>query len=151
MKHLLLAVSVILALTGASWPLNPLVTRSEQPNAPVPVECAQGLAPSAMPRVQVAEIPPPEIVPASAAAPPSRTLRSTLEDAHASLVRNDRAAFATAVSNARSIVRDYPPGGERTAAEEALRAYEDASLVWDAQFQSPFFDQSSDAYTRASR
>jgi hypothetical protein len=157
MKHdrraglLFLTLGVLLVSTGAAWPLNPLVTRSAQPAGPVPVECEQGLAPTPMPRVNVAEIPLPEAVPASLPAPPSRTLRRTLEDAHAALVRNDRPAFDEALGTARLIVRDYPPGGERTAAQEALRAYEDAAFLWDAQFESPFFDQNSEAYTRMSR
>ncbi len=148
---LMFTLGVLLVSTGAAWPLNPLVTRNPNPVAAVPVECEQGLAPAPMPRVNVAEIPAPEIVPASIPAPPSRTLRRTLEDAHEALVRNDRPAFDAALSNARLIVRDYPPGAERTAAEEAVRAYDDAAFVWDAQFRSPFFDQGSEAYTRASR
>ena len=146
-------LGVLLVSTGASWPLNPLVTRNPHPPAAVPVECDQGLAPAPAPRVNVAEIPAPaEILPAAVpAAPPSRTLRRTLEDAHAALTRNDRPAFDEALAGARLILRDYPPGAERTNAEEAVRAYGDAAFLWDAQFRSPFFDQSSEAYARASR
>jgi hypothetical protein len=151
MKHLIFALSVLLGLTGAAWPLNPLVTRAAQPSGPVPAECEEGLAPTPMPRVNVAEIPAPEVVPASIPAPPSSTLRSTLEEAHAALVRNDRPAFDAALDNAREIVGDYPPGAERTNAEEAVRAYDDAAFVWNAQFTSPFFDQNSEAYARVSR
>jgi hypothetical protein len=150
-RFLMFTLSVLLVSTGAAWPLNPLVTRSPRPPGAVPVECDQGLAPAPAPRLNVAEIPAPEVVPASLPAPPSRTLRRTLEDAHAALTRNDRPAFDAALTNARLIVRDYPPGAERTAAEEAVRAYDDAALLWDAQFASPFFDQNSEAYTRASR
>lgn len=150
---LFLTLGVSLVSTGATWPLNPLVTRNPNPPAAMPVECAEGLAPAPTPRVQVAEIPTrSEIAPAAIpAAPPSRTLRRTLEEAHAALTRNDRPAFDAALASARLIVRDYPPGGERTAAEETLRAYEDAAFVWDAQFAAPFFDQNSEAYARVSR
>ena len=160
MKHdrragrlLIFTLGVLLALTGQTWPLNPLVTRNPQPAGPVPPECEEGLAPAPMPRVIVAEVPPAEEVrPASIPpAPPSRTLRNTLEEAHAALVRNDRPAFDAALANARLIVRDYPPGGERTNAEEAVRAYEDAAFLWNAQFTSPFFDENSEAYARVSR
>lgn len=146
-------LGVLLVSTGASWPLNPLVTRNPNPPAVTPVECEQGLAPAPAPRVNVAELPTrAEIMPAAVpAAPPSRTLRRTLEEAHTALVRNDRPAFDTALANARLILRDYPPGAERTHAEEALRAYDDAAFLWDTQFRSPFFDQNSEAYARASR
>lgn len=152
-RLLVLTLGVLLVSTGASWPLNPLVTRNPQPPAVTPVECEQGLAPAPAPRVIVAELPAPaEIVPAAVpAAPPSRTLRRTLEDAHTALLRNDRPAFDAALANARVILRDYPPGAERTNGEEALRAYDDAAFLWDAQFRSPFFDQNSEAYARASR
>ncbi|HYC92391.1 MAG TPA: hypothetical protein VEO54_24490, partial [Thermoanaerobaculia bacterium] len=108
---LFLTLGVSLVSTGATWPLNPLVTRNPNPPAAMPVECAEGLAPAPMPRVQVAELPAPsEIAPAAIpAAPPSRTLRRTLEDAHAALTRNDRPAFDAALASARLIVRDYPP------------------------------------------
>lgn len=150
---LVLAISVALVFTGASWPLNPLVTRTERPRGPVPAECDEALAPAPAPRVDVTQIPAAEtVLPAVVpAAPPSRTLRSELESAHAALASNDRPAFDAHLANAREIVRDYPAGGERNAAEDALRAFDDAARIWDAQFQSPFFDQSSDAYARASR
>ncbi|HVE72264.1 MAG TPA: hypothetical protein VNI54_12925 [Thermoanaerobaculia bacterium] len=151
MKRLILMLSVIVGSTGAAWPLNPLVTRNAQASGPVSSECEEGLAPAPTPRIDVAEIPAPEIAPASVAAPPSRTLRRTLEDAHAALARNDRPAFDESLATARALLRDYPPGGERTAAEESLRVYEDAALLWDAQFESPFFGETSEAYTRASR
>jgi hypothetical protein len=147
---LLFTLGVVLVSTGASWPLNPLVTRRADPGV-APAECSEGLAPAPTPRIIASEIPAPEIVPASIPAPPSRTLRDALEDAHAALVRNDRPAFDAALVTAGAILRDYPPGAERTAAEEALRVYDDAAFVWNAQFQSPFFDQSSEAYARTSR
>lgn len=157
MKHdrrvrvLVLTLSVMLTHVGATPPLNPLVTRVPQPGS-APDECYESLAPAPTPRVDVASLPEPDVVPASIAAPPSRTLRAELGAAHDALVRNDRPAFDEHLASARAILAaNYPPGGERTAAEDAVRAFDDASRLWDAQFESPFFDESSDAYTRASR
>ncbi|HEX8407368.1 MAG TPA: hypothetical protein VF883_00765 [Thermoanaerobaculia bacterium] len=157
MKHdrrvrvLVLTLSVMLTHVGATPPLNPLVSRVPQPGS-APDECYESLAPAPTPRVDVASLPEPEVVPASIAAPPSRTLRAELGAAHDALVRNDRPAFDEHLANAREILAaNYPPGAERTAAEDAVRAFDDASRLWDAQFESPFFDESSDAYARASR
>lgn len=157
MKHdrrvrvLVLTLSVMLTHVGATPPLNPLVTRVPQPGS-APDECYESLAPAPTPRVDVASLPEPEVVPASIVAPPSRTLRAELGAAHDALVRNDRPAFDEHLANARAILAaNYPPGAERTAAEDAVRAFDDASRLWDAQFESPFFDEGSDAYTRASR
>lgn len=149
-----LAGLTALLFVGASWELNPLVTRLAQPAGPVPLGCDEALAPAAAPRVNVAEIPErATIVPVSLppAAPPSRSLREELESAHRALVRNDRPAFDEHLRAARGIVATYPAGGEKSRAEEVLWALNDAAVLWDAQFASPFFDETSDAYTRASR
>ncbi len=150
-----IALAAFMALTfvGASWQLNPLVTRTAQPTGPVPAGCDESLAPAQTPRVIVADIPEREVlVPVSMPAPPpSRSLREELDAAHRALVRNDRPAFDEHLRAARSIVETYPAGGERSRAEEVVWALNDASVLWDAQFASPFFDETSDAYTRASR
>ena len=83
--------------------------------------------------------------------PPSRSLRTELQSAQGALARNDRPAFDAHLQNAREILASYPPGGERNAATEAMRVLDDAARVWDAQFDSPFFDEASDAYARANR
>lgn len=145
-----LAAAVALTLAGAAWPLHPLVTRNARASAPVPAGCEESLASPAAPRVNVAEIPRREIVPVSFPAPPSGTLRGTLDAAQRALVRNDRPAFDEQRA-ARSIVATYPMGGERSRAEEVLWALDDAAVLWDAQFESPFFDETSNAYARASR
>lgn len=148
-----LLTMVALTFVGASWELNPLVTRRPEPAGPAPLGCDESLAPSAAPRVNVAEIPEREvIVPVSMPAPPpSRSLREELDAAHRALVRNDRPAFDEHLRAARTIVQSYPAGGERSRAEEVLWALNDAAVLWDAQFQAPFFDETSDAYARASR
>jgi len=151
-RVLVLTLSVFAMLVGATPSLNPLVTRTAQPTGAVPDDCNQSLAPAPTPRVDVASLPEPEIRPVSIAAPPSRSLRNELGAAHAALVRNDRPAFDEHLTNARELLAaNYPPGAERTAAEDAVRAFDDASRLWDAQFESPFFDETSDAYARASR
>lgn len=153
-RRIALAGLTAFLFVGASWDLNPLVTRLAQPAGPVPTGCDEALAPAATPRVNVAEIPEREtIVPVSMppVAPPSRSLREELESAHRALVRNDRPAFDEHLRAARSVVATYPAGGERSRAEEVLWALNDAAVLWDAQFASPFFDETSDAYTRASR
>jgi hypothetical protein len=150
-----IALAAVMALTfvGASWPLNPLVTRTAQPTGPVPAGCEESLAPAPTPRVIVAEIPEREVlVPVSMPAPPpSRSLREELDAAQRALEGNDRPAFDEHLRAARGIVASYPAGGERSRAEEVLWALNDAAVLWDAQFQSPFFDETSDAYTRANR
>ena len=146
-----LAAGAALTLIGAAWPLNPLVTRNASASGPLPAGCEESLAPPAAPRVNVAEIPQREIVLMSLAAPPSRTLRGTLDAAQRALVRNDKPAFDEHLRAARSIVATYPMGGERSRAEEVLWALDDAAALWNAQFESPFFDETSSAFARASR
>lgn len=149
MKRLVLCAAFFL-LTGATWPLQPLVKRNAQPSGPVPPECEQGLAPSTMPRIDIAEAPPPA-PPAMPAPPPSATLRGELEAAHKALALNDRPSFDLHLANVKALLADYPAGGERNEAEEIVRVLEDAARVWNAQYESPFFTQDSEAYARASR
>lgn len=149
-RFLGMAAILILALTGASRPLNPLVMRKDIVPAEVTSECGEGLAPSPSPRLQIAANGDREIALASMAPPPSRELRDALGDAYAALVRNDRPAFDALMAEARNRIRSHPAGGERTAAEETFRALHNAGFVWTAQFQSPFFDESSEAYSRVS-
>ena len=153
-RRIALAALIALTFVGASWELNPLVTRTAQPTGPIPVGCDESLAPASTPRVDVAQIPERVMILPVAmppAAPPSRSLREELDAAHRALVRNDRPAFDEHRAAASSIVASYPPGGERSRAEEVLWALNDAAVLWDAQFDAPFFDETSDAYTRASR
>lgn len=136
-----------LTLIGASRPLNPLVPRVANERAVVSAECAEGAIPAPMPRIEVAEIPVPE---QPVTAPPSAGLRTQLRDAQAALTRDDRRAFDTSLGLARETLANYPPGGERTAAQNIVRIYEDAAVLWDAQFVSPFFGEESAAYRAAS-
>jgi cell division septation protein DedD len=152
-QFLVLTLAVMLTFLGASSPLKPLVQRNERASGPAPAGCDESLAPAPSPRIEVAEIPAPqprgEVV--ALTPPPSRSLRSELQDAQRALAGNDRPAFDRHLAAARSLLDGYPPGGERNAASDAVRVLEDAARVWDAQFVSPFFDEGSDAYARASR
>lgn len=137
-----------LTLIGASRPLNPLVPRVPNANAAVDPECAEGTAP-APPRIEVSEIPLPEPEP-NLQAPPSTGLRTMLRDAQTALVRDDRSSFDAALVRIRTMLADYPAGAERTSAQNVLRVFEDAGVLWDAQFLSPFFGEESSAYRVAS-
>jgi hypothetical protein len=141
-----LMAAVSLSLTSATAQLNPLVTRTPQ-SGPVPVECAQGVAPAPMPRVEVREIPlPPPIEPVELPAPPTGSLRSALEETQRALTRNDRPAFDASLASARALLQDYPAGAQRRSAEELVRIYEATARLWDAQYESPFFDEASAEY-----
>lgn len=137
-------LAIVSFVNAAPATLNPLVPRARQAGA-TPAECAESLAPAAEPRVSVRDIPLPEISPAAAVAeaPPSASLRTALQDAQTALARNDRPAFDEALASARSLMTTYPTGAERRAAEELVRTYETAARLWDAQFESPFFDEAS--------
>lgn len=83
------------------------------------------------------------------AARPSSSLRVQLRDAQTAIEREDRRAFADALARVRTTLAEYPPGGEKTAAQNVLGVYEDVAVLWDAQFQSPFFAEDSAAYRAA--
>jgi hypothetical protein len=142
-----LLTAVSLSLAGQTAPLNPLVTRTPQ-NGPVSAECAEGVAPAPMPRVDVGEIPllPPPAEPAELPPPPTGSLRSALEATQTALTRNDRPAFDANLAEARSLLEDYPSGAQRRSAEELVRIYDTTARLWDAQYQSPFFDEASAEY-----
>ena len=138
------------ALFGAR-PLNPLVPRVSS-DLVVTTECAAGAAPAAAPRIDVADLPEPQPSAFEAVAypPPSSGLRVQLHDAQTALEREDRRAFTEALARIHATLADYPAGGERTAAQNVLSVYDDVAVLWDAQFQSPFFGEGSAAYRAAS-
>ncbi|HEX8251756.1 MAG TPA: hypothetical protein VF846_01315 [Thermoanaerobaculia bacterium] len=141
-----LVTAVLFSLTGATTPINPLVTRRAQPAGPAPAECAEALTPAPLPRVDVQNIPLPQVVAAEATAPPSRSLRAALQATQTALTQNDRPEFNVSLEAARSLLRIYPTGAERRSGEELVRIYETAARLWDAQYESPFFDQTSPEY-----
>src|SRR5579872_5148921 len=133
------AMSVFTALAQ----LNPTVNVLTKPQAPVPGECEQGLAP-AQPRTLVAEAPPqPAPPPAPTGPPPTLDLKTKLRSVEAAAEQGDRDRFKAAMASARSAVTAYPPGGERDSANDVLRVYEDVDRLWDYAFNTPsgaFFD-----------
>lgn len=136
-----------LTLIGASRPLNPLVPRMANENAVRLAECAEGAAPAPMPRIEVADLP--DLPEPPVTAPPSSGLRTQLRDAQTALTRDDRPSFDAALARARNTLSDYPAGGEKNAAQNVVRVYEDVAVLWDAQFSSPFFGEESAAYRAA--
>ncbi len=147
-RLLVLVTAATLSLSSAAqMPVNPLVTRNPQPGT-APADCEQGLAPTPPPRVAVEEIPRPiEIAPVEAPAPPTGSLRAALHATQTALASNDRTAFDESLRTARSLLATYPTGAERRSGEELVRIYESAARLWDSQYQSPFFSQSSPEYT----
>lgn len=143
---LVLMTAVSLSLAAATTPLNPLVTRTPQTGV-VPAECAEGVAPAPAPRIEVREIPlPPPAETATMAEPPTGSLRAALEATQTALTRNDRPAFNASLATARSLLETYPAGAQRRSAEELVRIYDTTARLWDAQYESPFFDEASDEY-----
>jgi hypothetical protein len=143
---LVLMTAVSLSLAAATNPLNPLVTRTPQTGV-VPAECAEGVAPAPAPRIEVREIPlPPPAETATMAEPPTGSLRAALEATQTALTRNDRPAFNASLATARTLLETYPAGAQRRSAEELVRIYNTTARLWDAQYESPFFDDASDAY-----
>lgn len=120
--------------------LNPLVVRLPEPSSNVPEDCAVSDRP-APPRVRVADAEPRE-----PAAPLPRVRPVAAQTASAAgfdeldraIANNDRPAFDAALARAR-------------AAGLPTRKYDDVARLWDAQFESPFFAQDSDAYRVASQ
>lgn len=138
----------VLSAAAALAQLNPTVNVVPRPQAPVPGECEQGLA-QGQPRTLIAEAPPqPRPAPAKeGTAPPTLDLKTRLRAAQTGAEQGDREGFKSALVTARSAIASYPTGGERDAANDVLRVYEDLERLWDYAFTSPsgaFFDASTD-------
>jgi hypothetical protein len=143
---LLLMAMAFMTLIGASAPLKPLVVRTANVQGGIPSDCDQSL--SNVPqtaRINVAELPATDVS-TVALAPPSRELRAELDALQRALTRNDRPAFDEHLDNAGHLIVGYPPGAEKRAGEELVRIYSDTAQIWDAQFASPFFDETSAEY-----
>ncbi|MGZ4778865.1 MAG: hypothetical protein ACXV5L_06690, partial [Thermoanaerobaculia bacterium] len=151
-KSIVLALALPLAAIGfaSAQTLNPVVTVLSRPTSAVPDECEQGLTTARAPRIQPEEVkaatpkPPPATV---MQPPPAATLRGGLREIQDAAERGDRDAFGDALARVHALVATYPTGGERNAANDVLKVYDDLQQVWDYQFQSPtgaFFDASTD-------
>jgi hypothetical protein len=148
LQVVLLGAVVCCFLTGASPALTPRVTKAASARGDVASDCNESLAPPSTPRVVVAEIPLARPASMDLTPPPSGDLRASLRDAQDALRRNDRPLFDTSLTRARRLLAAWPPGAERRAAEELVRIYDDAANVWNLQFESPFFDETSPVYQR---
>ena len=129
-----------LALMAA---LNPLVARAPQQRGNTPADCAVSDA-APMPRITAAAVT--ETYSADDTPVPSAPVRSAsrpgspaadVGELRRALAANDRPAFDAALARAK-------------AAGVATRVYEDIARIWDAQFESPFFTEDSNAYRVAS-
>lgn len=120
---------------------------------PVAAECEEGLGPSTMQRVELDETALEPVVPiANVAAPETSRLRADLRAVQKAADRNDPEAFFAALAAAKETLADYPRGGERTAAEQTVRIYDDLARVWRHQLESPtgsFFTADSELYRAA--
>ena len=135
------------ALSAQPQPLNPTVTLLPEPTAPVPPECDDAATPP--PRLEVERIPPPQLEtpPPMPPAPPSTDLRSQLRALHAAVAARDRATFEATLAQTKQMLATYPPGGERSAATEAIAVFDEIASLWNHQFRSPtgsFFDETSE-------
>jgi hypothetical protein len=141
-----LAVAALCVLS-ASAQLNPTVTVLPKPQTQVPSECEEGLA-AAQPRTLIAQAPrPQEETPKRVAAPPSIDLKTRLRRVQTAAEQENREEFKAALADARAAVAGYPSGGERDAATDVLRVYDDLERLWDYSFSSPtgsFFDATSE-------
>jgi hypothetical protein len=138
---------VLMAMTAAALPalaqssLNPTVTVLASASGPVPPECETGMTTIA-PRTDVAET-----APAPNAVAPASDLGTKLRRVQAAAAGDEYEEFKAALAAARAAQASYPPGGERTAAEQALAVYADLERLWDYANRSKtgsFFDATAD-------
>jgi hypothetical protein len=144
----LLVTAMVAVQASGQTALNPTVKVLPRPQSPVPAECADGVTSTQPPVAN--ELPEPELqpqaLPVPSSVPPSNELRTLLRRAQVAAAGEDYAAFKAAIADVRRAVASYPPGGERNAANEALRVYADIARVWDYAMASPtgsFFDNTA--------
>jgi hypothetical protein len=126
----------------AQSPLNPTVTVLARASGPVPPECETGTI-TVAPRVEVAEAAPAT----SEAVAPSSDLASKLRRLQSAAAGDDYDEFKVALAAARAALASYPPGGERTVANQAMAVYADLERLWDYANRSKtgsFFDATAD-------
>ncbi len=145
LRVLLTAFLLVASAIAADAQLNPTVTVLPTPTAPVPANCDQSLAPPAVPRIQVAEIPEPPKRHANAA-PPTASVKAQLKDVQNAADRGDRDGFRDALARVKATVAAYPAGGEKDAATQVIRVYDDLDRIWTYQMESrtgAFFDSTT--------
>ena len=126
------------AASAQTRELNPTVKVLARPQSPVPPECATDQ--TVLPALEAEA---PALEQATAPAPPSSDLRTSLRRLQAASDANDYAAFKSALAEAKRAAAAHPAGGERNAANDALQVFADIARVWDYAMTSPtggFFD-----------
>jgi len=136
---LLAVAAAAFSLSAQTSALNPTVKVLARPQSPVPAECATDLSTTA-PAIE----PEPQEL-ATASIPPSNDLRASMRRLQVAAEGDDYATFKAALAEARRAAASHPPGGERSAANEALQVFTDIGRVWDyamASAAGSFFDSS---------
>ncbi len=149
---LLVLVAAIPWSAGAQ--LNPTVKVLPRATAPIPPECAEGLAPQPAQRLTSEERTIVRDTREDMKAPPSAGLHGQLQAAFNAARSGNRDLFRDSLVRAKSLLTSYPPGAERTAATNLAGVLDDVDRVWAYQFTSPtgaFFDSSSEPFRIASR
>jgi hypothetical protein len=139
---LLMAMTAAALPALAQSPLNPTVTVLARASSPVPPECETGTTTIA-PRAEVADAEP--ATPPSVA--PSSDLGAKLRRLQAAAMGDDYEEFNAALASARTAVASYPPGGERSAANQALAVHADIERLWNYANSSKtgsFFDATAE-------
>ncbi|HSP14693.1 MAG TPA: hypothetical protein VLV78_08070 [Thermoanaerobaculia bacterium] len=145
-RLLLLLAVVALPGIGAAQ-LNPTVKVLPRATSPVPPECVEGAATQTAVRLPEERTVAVRDTSADMLPPPTATLRGELQRAVEAAQRNDRETFREALGRAKKLLASYPPGGERTAADQLMAVLDDVNRLGDFQFTSPtgsFFDAGGD-------
>ena len=143
-----LAGTIAIGSFGETVQLNPTVTVLPKAQSLPATDCDVGLAPAA-PRAVQADVTADEAAPSVTVTnlpPASGDLRTHLRAIQSAAENEDYQSFKTALTDARTAISGYPGGGERQAAEEALRVYSDLERLWDYAYNSPtgaFFDETT--------
>lgn len=138
----------------AAAQLNPTVKVLARPKSAVPAECDEGLAIQPVQRLTTEERTSVRDTSRDMLAPPTASLRTSLEAAVVAAQQSSRQAFRDALTQSKSLLASYPPGGERTAASNLIEVLDDVDRIWEYQFTSAtgaFFDSSSEPFRIASR
>lgn len=151
--------ALVLVILGAipviaAAQLNPTVKVLPRPKSAVPAECDQGLAIQPAQRLTTEERTAVRDTSRDMQAPPTASLKGELEAAFVAAQHSSRQAFRDALTQAKSLLVSYPPGGERTAASNLVEVLDDIDRIWEYQFTSPtgaFFDSSSEPFRIASK
>ncbi|MEA2339022.1 MAG: hypothetical protein QOE82_3029 [Thermoanaerobaculia bacterium] len=134
-----IAVAAAAFSASAQTPeLNPTVKVLARPQSPVPVECAtdQSTVPALEAEASALE-------PSAADVPPSNDLRASMRRLQVAAEGDDYTAFKSAYAEAKRAIAAHPPGGERTAANDAMQVFNDLARIWDYAMATPtgaFFD-----------